>query len=128
MAPDGEANAGHGAGDERQRPGRDTPVPSAFYPAYIRAGPRIHAPAPGTSLRKPAGCGSVRQDVGGRGCPERPHPSPGITLSGRNSSRTKTFDAADGETVAFRCTGKSILPIFLLSFVVPSLALSLHRE
>jgi len=42
--------------------------------------------------------------------------------------RTKTFDAAEGETVAFRCSGKSILPIFLLSFVVPSLALSLHRE
>jgi hypothetical protein len=48
--------------------------------------------------------------------------------SGRNSNRTKTFDAADGETVAFRCVGKSILPIFLLSFVVPSLALSLKRE
>jgi hypothetical protein len=48
--------------------------------------------------------------------------------SGRNSSRTRTFDAADGEIVAFRCTGKSILPIFLLSFAVPSLALSLHRE
>jgi hypothetical protein len=48
--------------------------------------------------------------------------------NGRNSSRTKTFDAAEGETVAFRCSGKSILPMFLLSFVVPSLALSLHRE
>jgi hypothetical protein len=48
--------------------------------------------------------------------------------NGRNSSRTKTFDAAEGETVGFRCSGKSILPIFLLSFVVPSLALSLHRE
>src|ERR1700738_3387735 len=48
--------------------------------------------------------------------------------SGRNSSRTKAFDAADGETVAFRCTGKTILPIFLLSFVVPGLALSLRRE
>ncbi|MBV9279374.1 MAG: hypothetical protein JOZ41_04780 [Chloroflexi bacterium] len=48
--------------------------------------------------------------------------------SGRNSSRTRTFDAADGETASFRCSGKSILPIFLLSFVVPSLALSLHRE
>ena len=48
--------------------------------------------------------------------------------NGRNSSRTTTFDAADGETVAYRCSGKSILPIFLLSFVVPSLALSLHRE
>jgi hypothetical protein len=48
--------------------------------------------------------------------------------NGRNSSRTKTFDAADGETVAFRCTGKSILPIFLASFVVTSLELSLKRE
>jgi hypothetical protein len=48
--------------------------------------------------------------------------------NGRNSSRTKTFDATDDEIVAFRCSGKSILPIFLLSFVVPSLAISLHRE
>jgi hypothetical protein len=48
--------------------------------------------------------------------------------SGRKSSRTKTFDAADCETIAFRCTGKSLLPIFLVSFVVPSLALSLRRE
>jgi hypothetical protein len=47
---------------------------------------------------------------------------------GRNSSRTKTFDAADGDTVAFRCGGKRPLPIFLASFVVPSLALSLRRE
>ncbi len=48
--------------------------------------------------------------------------------NGRNSSRAKSFDAAEGETVAFRCSGKSILPIFLLSFVVPSLAISLRRE
>lgn len=48
--------------------------------------------------------------------------------SGRNSSRVRTFDAADGETVGFRCSGKSILPVFLASFVVPSLALSLRRE
>jgi hypothetical protein len=48
--------------------------------------------------------------------------------SGRNRSRTKTFDAADGETLVYRCTGKNILPIFLLSFVVPSLALTLRRE
>jgi hypothetical protein len=47
---------------------------------------------------------------------------------GRNSSGTKTFDAAEGEIVAFRCGGKRILPIFLLSFVVPSLALSLRPE
>ncbi len=48
--------------------------------------------------------------------------------NGRNSSRTKGFDAGEGEIVAFRCTGKSILPIFLASFVVPSLALSLVRQ
>jgi hypothetical protein len=48
--------------------------------------------------------------------------------SGRNSSPTKTLDIAEGEIASFRCSGKSILPIFLLSFVVPSLALSLTRE
>jgi len=48
--------------------------------------------------------------------------------SGRNSSRTGTFLAVDGEIVAFRCTGKSFLPIFVASFVVSSLALRLVRE
>lgn len=48
--------------------------------------------------------------------------------NGRNSSRTKTFDVAEGEVASFRCSGKSILPIFLLSFIFPNLALSLHRE
>ena len=48
--------------------------------------------------------------------------------SGRDSSGTKTFEAAEGEVVAYRCTGKRFLPIFLASFVFPSLALSLIRE
>ena len=48
--------------------------------------------------------------------------------SGRNSSRTRAFEAAESQTVAFRCTGKSFLPIFLASFDVPSLALQLRRE
>ena len=48
--------------------------------------------------------------------------------SGRNSSRTRTFEAVETQTVTFRCTGKSFLPIFLASFVVPSLALQLRRE
>ena len=60
--------------------------------------------------------------------PIEPGPHTLRVRSGRNSSRTTSFDAADGETVAFRCTGKSVLPVFLLSFVVPSLALTLHRE
>jgi hypothetical protein len=48
--------------------------------------------------------------------------------NGRNSSSTQTFDAAEGEIVAFRCTGKRFLPIFLASFVVPRLALKLVRD
>jgi hypothetical protein len=48
--------------------------------------------------------------------------------SGRNSSRTQTFEAVEGQTVSFRCTGKSFLPIFLASFVVRGLALQLRRE
>jgi hypothetical protein len=48
--------------------------------------------------------------------------------NGRNLSRTATFDADEGQVIAFRCSGKNILPIFLLSFVVPSLAISLRRE
>lgn len=46
---------------------------------------------------------------------------------GRNSSRIQSFDAVEGQTVAFRCTGKSFLPIFLASFFIPSLALQLRR-
>ena len=48
--------------------------------------------------------------------------------SGRNSSGTQTFEAAEGEIVAYRCTGKRFLPIFLASFLFPRLALSLVRE
>ena len=48
--------------------------------------------------------------------------------NGRNLSRTATFDVAEGQVVAFRCTGKRSLPVFLASFVVPRLALSLRQE
>jgi hypothetical protein len=48
--------------------------------------------------------------------------------NGRNMSRTLTFGATDDQVVAFRCTGKRFLPIFLVSFVVPRLALSLRSE
>ncbi len=46
---------------------------------------------------------------------------------GRKSSRPESFEVGAGETAAFRCTGKRFLPIFLASFVVPSLALKLKR-
>ena len=48
--------------------------------------------------------------------------------NGRKSSSTETFDAAEGEIVMFRCTGKRFLPIFLASFIVPRLALKLVRD
>jgi hypothetical protein len=47
---------------------------------------------------------------------------------GRKSSGTEVFDAAEGEVVTFRCTGKRFLPIFLASFIVPRLALKLVRD
>jgi hypothetical protein len=43
-------------------------------------------------------------------------------------SRILAFDAAEGQVVAFRSSGKRFLPIFLASFVVPRLALSLRQE
>ncbi len=46
---------------------------------------------------------------------------------GRMSSSNESFDVAEGEIVAFRCTGKRFLPIFLASFIVPRLALKLVR-
>ena len=47
---------------------------------------------------------------------------------GRKSSSTETFDVGEGQVVAFRCTGKRFLPIFLASFIVPSLALKIVRD
>jgi len=60
--------------------------------------------------------------------PIEPGPHDLQVRNGRNSSRIHAFDTAEGETVTFRCTGKRFLPIFLASFVVPSLALSLIRQ
>jgi hypothetical protein len=51
-----------------------------------------------------------------------------LVRSDRKLSRTLTFEASEGQVVAFRCTGKRLLPIFLLSFLVPRLALSLRPE
>lgn len=47
--------------------------------------------------------------------------------NGRNSSRADAFDATHGDVVAFRCTGKRFLPLFLASSAVPRLALVLVR-
>jgi hypothetical protein len=48
--------------------------------------------------------------------------------AGRYSSRNESFDAADGQTVSFRCHGAMVWPRWLASFVKPDLAISLKRE
>lgn len=48
--------------------------------------------------------------------------------AGRYTSRARSFGAADGDAVTFGCSGARIWPVYLASFIVPSLALSLKRE
>ena len=60
--------------------------------------------------------------------PVEPGPHTLKILNGRNSSRTVAFDADEGQVIAFRYSGKNLLPVFLLSFFVPSLAISIRRE
>jgi hypothetical protein len=47
---------------------------------------------------------------------------------GRYSSRECSFDAADGETVSFRCHGAMIWPRWAASLLIPDLGISLKRE
>jgi hypothetical protein len=47
---------------------------------------------------------------------------------GRYSSRTLSFDAADGQVVGFRCHGAMVWPRWLVSFAKPDLAISLTRQ
>jgi hypothetical protein len=51
-----------------------------------------------------------------------------VLRKGRYSSRTHTFDAADGEAIEFRCHGARIWPTYVASIVKPDLAISLRRE
>jgi hypothetical protein len=48
--------------------------------------------------------------------------------AGRYSSRDRSFDAADGEVVIFRCHGAMLWPRWAASFVKPDLAIALMRE
>jgi hypothetical protein len=47
---------------------------------------------------------------------------------GRYSSHEHAFDATDGETVGFHCSGAIIWPLWLASLVKPDLGLWLRRE
>lgn len=47
---------------------------------------------------------------------------------GRYSSQEVSFDVGDGHTVSFRCHGAMIWPTWLLSLVVPTMAISLRQQ
>lgn len=48
--------------------------------------------------------------------------------TGRYSSRTLSFDAADDMNVLFRCNGAILWPHYVASLFVPTIALKLKRE
>jgi hypothetical protein len=50
-----------------------------------------------------------------------------VLRRGRYSSRTRTFDAADGEVVSFRCNGARIWPTYVASIIKPDFGISLRR-
>ena len=47
---------------------------------------------------------------------------------GRYSSREHSFDVADGEVASFLCSGANIWPLWLVSFIVPTLGIWLRHE
>jgi hypothetical protein len=47
---------------------------------------------------------------------------------GRYSSRTLSFNVADGDTASFQCHGIRIWPMYVVSIFVPSLAIALRRQ
>lgn len=47
---------------------------------------------------------------------------------GRRISPDRSFDATDGETIAFACHGSWFVLIFLASFVKPDIGISLKRS
>lgn len=47
---------------------------------------------------------------------------------GRYTSRDRTFDAADGQVISFRCHGAMLWPRWVVSLVLPGLGIALLRE
>ena len=47
---------------------------------------------------------------------------------GRYASRELDFEVADGNTVTLRCHGARVWPTWLLSFAIPSMAISVSQE
>lgn len=60
--------------------------------------------------------------------PVPPGPHTLQVRTGRYSSRTRSFDAADGTNVHFRCNGAILWPHYVASLFVPTIGLRLKRE
>lgn len=48
--------------------------------------------------------------------------------TGRYSSHARSFDAADGTNICFRCNGAILWPQYVASLLVPTIGLKLKRE
>jgi hypothetical protein len=48
--------------------------------------------------------------------------------SGRYRSPDRAFDVGDGDVAEFRCHGALIWPLWLASFAIPNLAITLKRQ
>jgi hypothetical protein len=59
--------------------------------------------------------------------PVDPGPHTLQVKTGRYSSPARTFDAADGSNLNFRCNGAILWPQYVASLFVPTIGLRLHQ-
>lgn len=57
----------------------------------------------------------------------KPGPHTLQVKTGRYSSPARTFNAADGTNITFRCNGAILWPQYLASLFVPTIGLRLHQ-
>jgi hypothetical protein len=60
--------------------------------------------------------------------PVEPGPHTLQVRTGRYSSHARSFDAADGTNIRFRCNGAILWPQYVASLFVPAIGLKLNRE
>jgi hypothetical protein len=60
--------------------------------------------------------------------PVEPGPHTLQVRTGRYSSHRRSFDAADGTNIRFRCNGAILWPQYVASLFVPAIGLKLKRE
>ena len=60
--------------------------------------------------------------------PVEPGPHTLQVRAGRYSSHTRSFDAAEGTDIRFRCNGAILWPQYVASLLAPAIGLKLKRE